>query len=445
MRRHVSVVRNLLDHNGNPNVASNKGWCPLHVAAFKGNVDVVQLLLERGADGNRLTNGGASPIFVASQYGYPDVIRTLLRHGADLYLARHSGYAPIFMAASKGHIEVVRLLLEHRADPNSPSNGGQSPAMGAARHGHLHVLQLLAACGAELANITYRGDTLRTIAERRQHHDVVHWCDEVAGWSAIKIAAVMRLPGAVKAVLEWGLADPDECEPGELLSAATAYQSPWRGAIPLPASEETTEMIKMAASPMWSPGRHHLYHSGFRRAIWVALLVQQRLAAGRHAQIQADQEDAVVSTDLSSADDIVAISNRVGSSSSSSRRHLCSSSSNSIAAAGAGARRGGGGGSGSGGRRRTRGSSNDGAPPALSLKAEEAEPEVEVGVDMEVQVQRYTRLHVPPIELWISCVLPFLSRKDWQAIFMPAAATTAATAAAATNMALAKGNADTVT
>ena len=77
----------LLDYGASPDVRSDHGDTPLHLAAFRGRLGAVRfLVLEANADVNAQDCEGTTPLHMAS-WGFdpsPEVVQFLLEHGADV-------------------------------------------------------------------------------------------------------------------------------------------------------------------------------------------------------------------------------------------------------------------------------------------------------------------------------------------------------------------------
>jgi ankyrin repeat protein/tetratricopeptide (TPR) repeat protein len=93
----VDFVEALIKAGSKVDAVDNKGWTPLHVAAWDGKPEVVSALLKAGANPNIHAQDGALPLSVARRTSGPTVLsepvrqeisRLLLDHGADESLLR---------------------------------------------------------------------------------------------------------------------------------------------------------------------------------------------------------------------------------------------------------------------------------------------------------------------------------------------------------------------
>lgn len=113
----VPLVKLLLEHGADPNLATNAGYTPIHAAAGLGSNDIdtrgidktqaeaietLKLLLARGADVNRKdATVGRTALHGAAIWGWNDVIRFLADNGADLFAKDNDGMLPLDSALGK--------------------------------------------------------------------------------------------------------------------------------------------------------------------------------------------------------------------------------------------------------------------------------------------------------------------------------------------------------
>ena len=81
----VEIVIACLELGADPNVVNDKGFTPLHAAAYGDQVESVAALLAAGADVSRLTKDGRryTALHYAALNGYSRVVELLLDYGAD--------------------------------------------------------------------------------------------------------------------------------------------------------------------------------------------------------------------------------------------------------------------------------------------------------------------------------------------------------------------------
>lgn len=149
----VPLVKILLEHGANPNLATNRGFTPVHAAAGLGSNDIdsrgidktqpeaietLKLLLAYKADINSkdVTNGRTA-LHGAAIWGWNDVIKFLADNGADLFAKDNAGMLPLDSALGKAGgfgrqnattvrpatAELIRKLMAAKQGPQTSQVG----------------------------------------------------------------------------------------------------------------------------------------------------------------------------------------------------------------------------------------------------------------------------------------------------------------------------------
>lgn len=105
--------------------------------------DLVRLLLEHGADVNLADTGLTTPLHWAVEFDNDECIRLLLAHGADTRARDGLGEVPLHWAAWTGHVKAAQLLLEFDPKSDIPNGGGFIPLDLAMRQEHEAFVRLL--------------------------------------------------------------------------------------------------------------------------------------------------------------------------------------------------------------------------------------------------------------------------------------------------------------
>ncbi|XP_040849680.1 ankyrin repeat and SOCS box protein 3 isoform X5 [Ochotona curzoniae] len=128
-----------------------EGSCALHLAASQGHWKIVQVLLEAGADPNATTLEETTPLFLAVENGQIDTLKLLLRHGANVN-GSHSmcGWNSLHQASFQGNAEIIKLLLKKGASQECQDDFGITPLFVAAQYGKLESLSILISSGANV-------------------------------------------------------------------------------------------------------------------------------------------------------------------------------------------------------------------------------------------------------------------------------------------------------
>lgn len=169
-RGRPDIVKSLLDHKADPNVAGRDGSTALMLAAENNQPEIVKLLISRGADPNRQDNNGWTAVLKAAYQGHAkcievlashskleldrallvatlmekkDAVKALLDNGAEVDFRASDGRTPLILAAGKGNKDLVEVLLQAGADPSLTDQGGQTAQAVAAAKGYNDIADLL--------------------------------------------------------------------------------------------------------------------------------------------------------------------------------------------------------------------------------------------------------------------------------------------------------------
>ena len=113
------------------------GQTPFLRAAFSGDTAVMRLLLDHGADPDIATQGGTTALMAASGVGW--VVQQTYTESIPSLL------------------EAIRICLEHKADVNAVNSMGLTALLGAANKGANDIIKLLVANGARLDAVDKHG------------------------------------------------------------------------------------------------------------------------------------------------------------------------------------------------------------------------------------------------------------------------------------------------
>lgn len=125
---HRAVAGLLIEHGADPNVADERGFTPLHWAAFKNAPELVELLVARHAEVNARSSTGATALHQAAASGNVKTIDMLLAAGARVNDADQEGATPLYRALVGGHVPAAQRLHRAGADWSASHRSGISPA-----------------------------------------------------------------------------------------------------------------------------------------------------------------------------------------------------------------------------------------------------------------------------------------------------------------------------
>lgn len=148
-------TRRLLKRGTNPNVESEFGIRPLHIAVYRRLFSQTRLLISYGADINARDVWGRTVLHYAVSGSDSKIIRYLLEHGADPNLKDCEGKSPVDYASENGLLTIYIMLQDLEKDE------GQSEETG---------LKLLSGpCGKEVIELPDNADERSGVEENRFH------------------------------------------------------------------------------------------------------------------------------------------------------------------------------------------------------------------------------------------------------------------------------------
>lgn len=153
----LDLITALLDKGANPNQrtdttpvhglmqfdgswANFDGQTPFIRAALSGDIQVMRLLLQHGADPNLATNEGSTALMAAAginwipaqtftrpEADYVEAVKLCLERGADVNATNTLKLAAIHGAANRGWVSIIQILADHGATLDKPDVGGRTP------------------------------------------------------------------------------------------------------------------------------------------------------------------------------------------------------------------------------------------------------------------------------------------------------------------------------
>jgi ankyrin repeat protein len=170
------IVRLLLEAGAAPALANNRGWTPLHQAAYGNQVEVAALLIAAGAPLDAVAYGdGGTPLVAALFWGHREVAEALAAHAVTP--------ANLRVAAALGRADLVRDSFNPDGSPRPEAGAGRGfyrchtgfpiwqpsferqeildeALVWACKSGRTEVLPLLTGQGADVNADPYRGTPL---------------------------------------------------------------------------------------------------------------------------------------------------------------------------------------------------------------------------------------------------------------------------------------------
>ncbi|XP_075452040.1 ankyrin repeat and SOCS box protein 3 isoform X1 [Ascaphus truei] len=183
----IKSLRKLIKKGCSVDVPDNRGWMPIHEAAFSksseclrllihtapsrvyiksktfesetalhlaakaGSTSCAKLLLQAGADPNDVTNEEITPLFLAVEHGHQDVVELLLKSKANINGSHScSGWNPLHQASLMELTDIIKLLLDNGADKECEDDFGITPLFIAAQYGKEESLRMFILHGANV-------------------------------------------------------------------------------------------------------------------------------------------------------------------------------------------------------------------------------------------------------------------------------------------------------
>ncbi|XP_060083693.1 ankyrin repeat and SOCS box protein 3-like [Ylistrum balloti] len=149
----LGCVQDLVWHGKPVDVRDNRGWTPIHEAAFHGHSGCLEFLLRQDVvEPEWRTFEDETALILAARGGHFECVRTLLDCDADPTAETKEGYTPLWEAISAESFECVRLLMRKGAvvQINYQNYTGFTPLHAAAERGYTHILDYLVKHGARL-------------------------------------------------------------------------------------------------------------------------------------------------------------------------------------------------------------------------------------------------------------------------------------------------------
>lgn len=147
----AGAVDLLVEAGANLEATDAVGWAPLHDACAEGSSGAMAALLRHGADSGRLDKKGRAPLHLAAERGHLLAVRALVATGANVGLRYGSNEcSPLDVAAVSGHVRVVKAIVPHVSDINAAASDGRTALHRAAFFNQAGVIDALVRAGADV-------------------------------------------------------------------------------------------------------------------------------------------------------------------------------------------------------------------------------------------------------------------------------------------------------
>lgn len=158
----LPMVRLLMEHQADPQIASHDGWSPISKAAQLGRLDALMAILETCDCINRATpfpydawgKVPSPPLLIAIAYRNAPMVKRLIERGADTTTPGPCGFPVGHFAAYFGDVEALKAMRASGVDFRKPiaaprPHAGQTYLMHAAHGGKREAIEYLLSTGVD--------------------------------------------------------------------------------------------------------------------------------------------------------------------------------------------------------------------------------------------------------------------------------------------------------
>lgn len=124
------------------NTPNEKGFTPLILACYNGNIEVARFLIDHVKEINYKSNEGTALAGLCIRYN-KELVEYLLQKKADPNIADTTGTTPLIWAVKMGNEELVTLLLKYGAKKDLADEMGITPFEYALKSQKTNIINLL--------------------------------------------------------------------------------------------------------------------------------------------------------------------------------------------------------------------------------------------------------------------------------------------------------------
>ena len=251
-RGRADIVKLLLDHKADPNVAGRDAGTALMLAAENNQPEIVKLLLARGADPNRQDNNGWTALLKAAYQGNAQCIEILASH------TKQELDRALLVATLMERKDAVKVLLDSGAEVDFRASDGRTPLILAAGKGNKDIVELLLKAGADASLTDQSGQTAQAVAAAKGFNDIAESLRHAPAPSGTPVA-VASLGASAETASASGSATP----PGSVI----------------PSTISDADILKMpnpsGSAPSASPGQTTVANAAGRPSVTGKIRVEE--------------------------------------------------------------------------------------------------------------------------------------------------------------------------
>ena len=139
----TDIVRMLVKHNADVNVALEDGWTALHSAALYNAQDIVRILVGSTVVIRQLADNRRTPLHIASEANCQEALQELIKYKQGLNVGDEHQWTVLHMEAMSGNETTVKQLLRCGADQHKTDTDGWTPLESAVFYGDKETIMVL--------------------------------------------------------------------------------------------------------------------------------------------------------------------------------------------------------------------------------------------------------------------------------------------------------------
>ncbi len=139
----VPVLKEIFGLRDNLDVRDEKGYTPLIIAVYNGQMEASAALIEAGANLDAADGSGNNALMGACFKGHTEIAALLIEKGASVNARHGNNGTALMFAAMFNRLEIIDLLLIAGADPAMTDNRVMSALDHAIQQGNVDAAEKL--------------------------------------------------------------------------------------------------------------------------------------------------------------------------------------------------------------------------------------------------------------------------------------------------------------
>ncbi|MCV9877433.1 ankyrin repeat domain-containing protein [Brenneria izbisi] len=132
-------------------------------AAREGDLTILDTFITAKYNLNVADEKGYTAVILAAYHGHDAAVEKLLQAGADPCLRDKRGNSALMGAVFKGEVKIARRLIAAECNPDERNNAGQTAAMFASLFQREELLNALKAKGADMQAVDVNGNSVQRL------------------------------------------------------------------------------------------------------------------------------------------------------------------------------------------------------------------------------------------------------------------------------------------